>query len=98
LAVLVEASLLYNILVRAPVHIFVVTESSATSNEVTFSDEALPLRTNQIDSKLAWSLYTRVVEGADQYLLIYGKELRMITIILRRRSRIKSRKMHFATL
>ena len=81
LAVLVEASLLYNILVRAPVQYFRGDGKFRDKFEVTFSDEGIAVKTNQIDSKLAWSLYTKVVEGADQYLLIYGKELRMITII-----------------
>lgn len=80
----VDSFLLYNILVRAPVHYFRGDAKFRDKYHVTFSDEGIAVKTDQIDSKLAWSLYTKVVEGANQYLLVYGKELRTITIVPKR--------------
>ncbi len=70
LTLLVDASLLYSILVVGPRRYF--------------SDDGIAVKTKHIDSKLAWSLYTRVIEGAGMYLLVYGKETRMMTLVPKR--------------
>src|SRR6185295_7416750 len=78
LTLLVDVSLLYNVLVLAPRRYFQGDGKFRDKYEVTFSDEGIAVKTKHIDSKLAWSLYTRVIEGAGMYLLVYGKETRMM--------------------
>jgi Ca2+/Na+ antiporter len=47
-----------------------------------FTDEAIRFQTPHIDSKLSWSLYTRVLENERFFVLLYGKG--MITVIPKR--------------
>jgi YcxB-like protein len=81
---LLEGSLLYNVLVRMPRQYFRGDAKFRDKYELTFSDEGIGLKTKQIESKLAWTLYTKVVEDSNQYLLIYGRELRMMTMVPKR--------------
>src|ERR1043166_1240656 len=82
--VLLEAALFYNVLVTTPRKYFRGDGKFRDRYEITFSDEGVKLKTSQIDSKMAWSLYTRVVEGRDMYLLFYGKDTRMMTSVPKR--------------
>jgi hypothetical protein len=80
-----EAALFYNILVKMPRAYFRGDGKFRDKYEITFSDEGVKVKTSQIDSKLAWSLYTKVVEGSDMYLLVYGKaDTRMMTAVPKR--------------
>jgi hypothetical protein len=47
-----------------------------------FTDEAIRFQTPHVDSKLTWSLYTRVLENERFFVLLYGKG--MITVIPKR--------------
>jgi len=49
-----------------------------------FSDEGIAVNTALFDSRLSWSLYTKVIEGSDTYLLVYGKDIRMMTVVPKR--------------
>ena len=82
--VLLEGALLYNALVALPRKYFRGDPKFHDRYQLTFSDEGIKLKTPHIDSKLAWSLYTKVVEGRDLYLLIYGTETRMMTAVPKR--------------
>jgi hypothetical protein len=84
LALLLEAALLYNILYRVPLQFFRGDEKFRDKYHLTFSDEGISVKTRQIDSKLAWSLYSKVIEGTNLYLLIYGKDTRMMTMVPKR--------------
>jgi hypothetical protein len=84
LALLVEASVLYNILHRVPLQYFRGDEKFRDKYHLTFSDEGISVKTKQIDSKLAWSLYSKVIEGSNLYLLIYGKDTRTMTMVPKR--------------
>lgn len=46
---------------------------------LTFSEEGIHFQTASIDSQIAWTHYSRVVEGREVILLIYGT--RMYTVI-----------------
>jgi hypothetical protein len=81
---LFEAALFYNVLVTAPRKYFRGDGKFRDRYEITFSDEGIKVKTSQFDSKMAWSLYTKVVEGRDMYLLIYGKDTRMMTAVPKR--------------
>jgi len=82
--VLFEGALVYNVLVTLPRKYFRGDAKFRDRYELTFSDEGIKVKTPQIDSKLAWSLYTKVVEGRDMYVLIYGNETRTMTAVPKR--------------
>ncbi len=84
LALLFEIGIVNNLFVRMPRQYFRGDGKFRDKYEVTFSDEGIFVKTPQINSKLAWSLYTRVIEGRDMYLLVYGKEIRMMTTVPKR--------------
>jgi len=95
---LFEALLFYNILVRIPRTYFRGDGKFRDKYEITFSDEHISVKTSQLDSKLAWSLYTKVIEGPDMYLLIYGKDLRMMTAVPKRAFTSKDQERMFRDL
>ncbi|HEX8774760.1 MAG TPA: YcxB family protein [Pyrinomonadaceae bacterium] len=47
-----------------------------------FTEEGIRFRTEQIDSRLNWSLYSRVIENDRFYVLVYGKG--MMSVIPKR--------------
>lgn len=81
---LLEVALLYNVLVALPRKYFRGDPKFRDRYHLSFSDEGIKLKTTHVDSKLDWSLYTKVIEGNDLYLLAYGKETRMMTAVPKR--------------
>lgn len=75
------AAIYYNALVQQTRKYFRGEPKFRNQYELTFSAEGITFKTAQIDAKLAWSLYTKVLEVSDVYLLIYGKDIRMMTLI-----------------
>jgi hypothetical protein len=98
LTAVVEGALLYNVLVKAPRQYFRGDPKFREQYEMIFSDAGISLKTRQIDSKLAWSLYTRVIEGQSLYLLIYGKDIRTMTLIPKRVFQNKAQETAFREL
>jgi hypothetical protein len=47
-----------------------------------FRDDGIEFKTDQIDSRLEWSLYQRMIENTRFYVLIYGRN--MISVIPKR--------------
>ena len=81
---LFEGALFHNVLVTLPRKYFHGDAKFRDRYELTFSDEGIKVKTPQIDSKLAWSLYTKIIEGRDMYVLIYGNETRTMTPVPKR--------------
>jgi hypothetical protein len=79
-----EGAILYGVLITLPRRYFRGDAKFRDKWEFTFSAQGILIKTAQIDSKLAWSLYTRVIEGAEVFLLIYGKEIRTMTMVPKR--------------
>ena len=98
LTALVEGVLLYNVFVKVPRRYFRGDPKFRDQYEMIFSDDGISLKTRQIDSKLAWSLYTRVIEGQSLYLLIYGKDVRTMTLIPKRVFQNKAQETAFREL
>ncbi|HVI71060.1 MAG TPA: YcxB family protein, partial [Pyrinomonadaceae bacterium] len=48
---------------------------------LTFSEEGIGFKTQSINSSIAWSLYTRVIENGSFYILVYGKNIHSLSII-----------------
>ncbi|HJR06650.1 MAG TPA: YcxB family protein [Pyrinomonadaceae bacterium] len=65
---------------------------------VTFSDEHITVQSKHIESKQSWELYTDVLEGETCYALIYGKDIRMASMIPKRAFRSKKQHMAFREL
>lgn len=82
--VLIEGALFYSVLLASPRRYFRGDSKFQDRYELTFSDEGIKVKTPKIDSKLAWTLYTRVIEGSDMYVLVYGKEVRIMTAVPKR--------------
>jgi len=82
--ILFEGAILYGILIALPRRYFRGDPKFRDKWEFSFSEQGLLVKTEQIDSRLAWSLYTGVIEGAKVFLLIYGKDLRTMTLVPKR--------------
>jgi YcxB-like protein len=96
--ILLEGGLFYNLLVRMPRAYFRGDAKFRDKYSVTFSDEGIKVKTSQLDSKLAWSLYTRVLEGRGMYLLVYGKDTRMMTAVPKRAFKNRDQENQFREL
>jgi hypothetical protein len=95
---LFEGLLVYNLLVKMPRTYYRGDGKFRDKYEITFSDEHIRVKTSQLDSKLAWSLYTKVLEGPDMYLLIYGRDVRMMTAVPKRSFTSKDQERRFRDL
>lgn len=84
LSILIVGGILYGVLIRLPRQYFRGDPKFRDRYEITFSDQGIAVKTKQIDSKLAWSLYTKVIEGATVWLLIYGRDVRTMTLVPKR--------------
>ncbi|HEX8130220.1 MAG TPA: YcxB family protein [Pyrinomonadaceae bacterium] len=65
---------------------------------VTFTDEHITLQSKLVESKQSWKLYTDVLESKTCYALIYGKDIRMATMLPKRAFRSKQQHMAFREL
>jgi hypothetical protein len=88
----------YNVLVQMPRRYFRGDGKFHGKHEMTFSDNGIFLKTAQLESKVAWDLYTKVIEGRDLYGLIYGRETRMMTIVPKRAFKSRSEELRFREL
>jgi hypothetical protein len=52
--------------------------------DLTFTDAGIQFKTPDINSSIAWSLYTRVIENDRFYIMIYGKNIPSLSIIPKR--------------
>lgn len=96
--IVVDIFLFYNALVMLPRQYYRGDPKFREKYDVTFSDEGVFVKTFQLDSKLAWSMYTKVIEGKDMYLLIYGKDTRMMTTVPKRALKSRDEEMQFRAL
>src|SRR5262249_17871201 len=72
------------LLVDMPRRLFRGNENMREEFLLTFSDDGGWVRNSKIDSKMSWSLYTRVVENSSMYVMVYGKDARMMTAVPKR--------------
>jgi hypothetical protein len=95
--VLFSATLGYLLLFDAPRKYFRGDPKLRDEFVLTFSDEGVQVKTAQIDSKLAWTLYKRVVENKSLYVLVYG-DGRMMTVVPKRAFRDADEELQFRGL
>ena len=98
LAPLFLVALSHKILVGMPRRYFRGNENMREEFLLTFSHDGVWVRTSKIDSKLAWSLYTRVVENKSMYVIVYGKDARMMTAVPKRVFRSAQEEIEFRNL
>lgn len=96
--VFLQGGLVYNAVVVIPRKYFRGDGKFHDRYELTFSDEGIRARTAKIDSKHAWSLYTKAIEGRDIYLLLYGQDTRMMTAVPKRVFADKDQEYRFREL
>ena len=65
---------------------------------LTFSHDGVWVKTSLIDSKLAWSLYTQVFENDSTYVIVYGKDARMMTVVPKRVFQSANEELEFRRL
>lgn len=98
LVLLLEGFLFYMLLVEGPRRYFRGDEKFRDPYKLTFSDDGVFLKTPQIESKMGWTLYSRVIEGRGLFLLVYGKETRMMTVVPKRSFRTSDEENRFREL
>ena len=99
LGTLVAASFAYAGLVDAPRRFFRKDPTLRDEFLLTFSEEGVAIKTAQIDSKLAWSLYKSVVENKSLYALVYNDPARTsMTLVPKRVFRDAVEEMEFRRL
>lgn len=98
LVIIFDVFLFYNALVQLPRQYYRGDPKFREKYHVGFSDEGVFVKTFQLDSKLAWSLYTKAIEGKDMYILIYGKDIRMMTAVPKRSFRNRDEEGEFRQL
>lgn len=84
IALLFEGVFVYQVFVEMPRRYFRGNIQARAEYQLTFTEEGVWVQTSQIDSKLAWSLYTRVLENSGMYVIVYGKDARMMTAVPKR--------------
>jgi len=92
------AAFFQKIIVAVPRKFFRGNDNMREEFLLTFSPDGVWVRTSKIDSKLSWSLYTRVLENASMYVIVYGKDARMMTAVPKRVFRNAQEEVEFRDL
>jgi hypothetical protein len=98
IALLFSAALVYTIFVDAPRKYFRGNTQARGEYQLTFTTDGVWVQTTGIDSKLAWSLYTRVLENDSMYVIVYGKDVRMMTAVPKRAFKSADEELQFRNL
>jgi signal transduction histidine kinase len=98
LAMVFIAMLTYTTFIQLPRKYFRRNLQMRGEYQLTFSDEGVWVQTTGIDSKLAWSLYTRLVENDSMYVIVYGKDARMMTAVPKRVFKSANEELEFRNL
>lgn len=64
----------------------------------TFTPEHIFVRTRLVESRIDWRLYSDVLEGRDCYVLVYGKDIRLLTPVPKRAFRNREHEQAFRAL
>jgi hypothetical protein len=88
----------YNALVTLPRQYYRGDPKFREKYQITFANEGIFVKTFEMDAKLAWSLYTKVIEGKDMYLMLYGRDTRMMTTVPKRALKSRDEEMQFRAL
>ena len=81
---LFQVFFLYMSLVEGPRRYFRKDGRFHDKCELVASEDSLTIKKPYQDSKLAWDLYTKVIESRDLFVLVYGSVVRMMTVVPKR--------------
>ena len=98
LGLVFPAALLYITLVETPRKYFRSNLQTRGEYQLTFSTDGVWVQTVGIDSKLAWNLYTRLLENDSMYVIVYGKDARMMTAVPKRVFKSANEELEFRNL
>jgi hypothetical protein len=98
IVIIFDVFLVYNAFVTIPRKYYRGDPKFREKYDLTFSYQGVFVKTFQLDSKLAWSLYTKAIEGKDMYLLQYGKDIRMMTPVPKRAFKSRDEEIQFRAL
>jgi YcxB-like protein len=85
LGLLFNVSIFYMAVVDAPRRVFRKDSKFRDEYALTFSEDGIAVKTHQIDSKLAWSLYKHVLENKSLYVLVFDAPGRMVMTVVPKR-------------
>jgi len=97
-ALLFEGVFVHKLFVDLPRRYFRGNANVREEFLLTFSHDGVWVRTPQIDSKMAWSLYTGVFENSSMYVIVYGKGARMMTAVPKRVFKNAAEEVEFRNL
>jgi hypothetical protein len=63
-----------------------------------FTPEHIHLSSRLVESRVGWGLYTNMLEGRDCYVLIYGRDIRLLTPVPKRAFRSREHEQAFRAL
>ena len=95
---LLGVSMFHTIWVALPKRYFRGDPRFRDDYSLTFSDAGIQLKTQSINSTVAWNLYTRVLENDKFYVLVYGRDMHAIAIIPKRAFRDSMQETTFREL
>ena len=84
LVVLIGVAFFHGYLVDLPRRYFRSDPKFRQEYNLTFTDAGIEFKTQDINSSIAWSLYTRVVENENFYILVYGENIPSLSILPKR--------------
>ena len=64
----------------------------------TFTDDHIFVRTRLVESRMDWRLYSAVLEGRDCYVLVYGRDVRLLTPLPKRAFKSREQEQAFRAL
>jgi YcxB-like protein len=98
LLLLVGVALYHGVLIDLPRRHFRGDPKFRDEYNLSFSDEGIGFKTRSIDAFLKWSLYTRIIESENFYLLIYGRDIYSASILPKRAFRDSMQEAAFRQL
>jgi hypothetical protein len=95
---LLGLSMLYGYFTAHPKRYFQNDPRFRDDFNLTFTDAGIELRSPTVNSSVAWSLYSAVIENDKFYILVYGRRLHFLSIVPKRAFRDSKQEIAFREL
>jgi hypothetical protein len=82
--VLLAVSIFHGVLIDRPRRYFRGDPKFSGEYGLTYSDNGIEFKSAEINATVAWSVYTRVIETNDFYLMVYGRDIHSVSILPKR--------------
>jgi hypothetical protein len=97
-AVALLSALYYFTLVELPRRSFRGDRKFRDPVTFTFTPAHIFVRTRLVEARMDWRLYTSVLEGRDCYVLVYGRDVRLLTPLPKRAFQSREQEQAFRAL